>query len=321
MTPSNSQSDRKQDMQRLTRHGGFVRLSDFVKLQLVGKDAKSWLHNFCTADIKSLKPGQGSEAFVLDVKGKTIAHTYVLVSDFDITVVGLGQPVISLKEHFDRYIIREDVSVLDQTGSALAWIMVGQSAGALIDRSWPESQLQGYLSHRLLLDNTVAVKTAITCEQDWLLVGDNQQGLNVEQWLADHSIESHSSEAFELARIRQCTPLNGADITTDHLPQEMCRDKQAISFTKGCYLGQETVARIDALGHVNQFFVKLKFDDSDQAVAGTKLEADEKQVGAVTSVASLEGNCQSIAVGFVRRNHADVGTLLESEFGNATIIE
>ena len=67
------------------------------------------------------------------------------------------------------------------------------------------------------------------------------------------------AEAVEIARVEFGTPFYGQDITTENLPQEVNRDKTAISFTKGCYLGQETVARIDALGHVNRLLGLLQF--------------------------------------------------------------
>src|SRR5438876_9836243 len=76
-----------------------------------------------------------------------------------------------------------------------------------------------------------------------------------------------------------------ADSTADNLPQEVARNAQAISFTKGCYLGQETVARIDAVGHVNRLLVGLKFASDESPVGGTSLLAGGQQVGHVTSAA------------------------------------
>src|SRR4029453_1620592 len=77
--------------------------------------------------------------------------------------------------------------------------------------------------------------------------------------LLDSGAALCGTDAVETARIEAGFPLFGRDITDDNLPQEVGRDAKAISFTKGCYLGQETVARIDALGHVNRSLVGLKF--------------------------------------------------------------
>src|SRR5262249_54035500 len=76
---------------------------------------------------------------------------------------------------------------------------------------------------------------------------------------------------FEAARIEYGTPLFGRDFSDENLPQEVGRDRQAISFTKGCYLGQETVARIDALGHVNRLLRGVKFESDSVPAIGTEL--------------------------------------------------
>ena len=101
--------------------------------------------------------------------------------------------------------------------------------------------------------------------------------------------------AFDAARIEWGFPLVGHDISDANLPQEIARDKLAISFTKGCYLGQETVARIDALGHVNKTLVGLRFAGSTLPPAGSELLAGDQAVGQVTS--SAYSPCASAAVG------------------------
>src|SRR5207237_6786304 len=91
--------------------------------------------------------------------------------------------------------------------------------------------------------------------------------------------------AVESARLEAGFPLFGLDITEDNLPQEVARDAQAINFTKGCYLGQETVARIDALGHVNRLLVRLKFDSDRLPASGDSVLAGEQSVGEIKSAA------------------------------------
>src|SRR5205823_1916516 len=115
----------------------------------------------------------------------------------------------------------------------------------------------------------------------------------------------------EFLRIEAGTPVFGKDITEKNLPQEIGRDDRAISFVKGCYLGQETVARIDALGHVNQILKGLRIEPRSACpAAGSSLEDDGKRVGVVTSVAvSPSRNCP-LALALVRTSHARAGTVL-----------
>ena len=116
-------------------------------------------------------------------------------------------------------------------------------------------------------------------------------------------------ESFEVLRIEAGTPVFGREVTERNLPQEIARDKQAINFVKGCYLGQETVARIDALGHVNQLLRGLLLDSSASPPApGTVIEAEGKRVGFVTSSAVSPGWHAPIALAMIRRAHARAGT-------------
>src|SRR5262249_29141616 len=92
-------------------------------------------------------------------------------------------------------------------------------------------------------------------------------------------------DALESARLEAGFPLFGLDITPENLPQEIARDSRAISFTKGCYLGQETVARIDAIGHVNRLLVGVKFSGDAIPEGGTELLAAGQKIGEVTSAA------------------------------------
>src|SRR5262249_53366715 len=107
----------------------------------------------------------------------------------------------------------------------------------------------------------------------------------VTKTLADAGALECMPAAIESARLEAGFPLFGQDITEDNLPQEVGRDAQAISFTKGCYLGQETVARIDALGHVNRRLVGLKFSGTEIPQIGAAIIAGDQQVGRVTSAA------------------------------------
>jgi tRNA-modifying protein YgfZ len=86
--------------------------------------------------------------------------------------------------------------------------------------------------------------------------------------LTSQGAERCSHEALEIVRIEAALPQFGTDISDANLPQEVNRDAAAISFTKGCYLGQETVARLDALGHVNRLLVPVRWQSRRLPAAG-----------------------------------------------------
>ncbi|MEX0585541.1 MAG: glycine cleavage T C-terminal barrel domain-containing protein, partial [Pirellulales bacterium] len=127
-------------------------------------------------------------------------------------------------------------------------------------------------------------------------------------------------DAVESARIERGWPLFGRDISQANLPQEVARDERAINLNKGCYLGQETVARIDALGHVNRRLVGVQFSGEAIPAAGTELLADDKNVGKVTSAAWSPRLDAPLSLAYVRRGHDAPGTDLETSYGAATVV-
>jgi hypothetical protein len=128
-------------------------------------------------------------------------------------------------------------------------------------------------------------------------------------------------EAVEMARVEFGTPLFGRDITADNFPQELDRNASAISFTKGCYLGQETVARIDALGHVNRLLVGCSFEPSTIPEIGMELRVEGKSVGRITSAVYSPKIQAPLALALVRREHVKIGTMLSSPVGDAIIVK
>jgi folate-binding protein YgfZ len=129
---------------------------------------------------------------------------------------------------------------------------------------------------------------------------------------------------WNAARIAARLPLYGQDISDENLPQELARDKLAISFTKGCYLGQETIARLDALGQVTKLFVGLRPVEALVAEVKLPLElsVDSKVVGKVTSYTKASPSEPNIpqALGFVRRVLAKPGTIVESSAGKFEVV-
>jgi folate-binding protein YgfZ len=138
--------------------------------------------------------------------------------------------------------------------------------------------------------------------------------------LAEQQPQLVHAKTFAAARIESGMPLFGVDFHEDNLPQEVGRDAESISFTKGCYLGQETVARIDALGHVNQRLVGVRFSGNEVPQAGTELSFGGAKVGRVTSAAWSPRLSAPLALAMVRREANAVGTKLESPFGAAEIV-
>ena len=119
-----------------------------------------------------------------------------------------------------------------------------------------------------------------------------------------------STRLWHAIRVEAAWPLWGVDFDGSNLAQEVGRDATAISFRKGCYLGQETVARIDALGHVNKKLIQVRFSGGDAPAVGAELSADGQTVGRVTSAAWSPRRQSPVALAMVKRGANETGLLI-----------
>jgi len=293
------------DEYRALRSGyGVVKLADWSSVTLTGTDRQTFLNNFCTNDVKRLAPGEQCEAFFTDVKGKIVGHGLVHCRVNELVFISLPAQAPKIIAHLDRYIIREDVQLRDTSATRVYLLIAGGEA--------PGAGLNGEIWVRWRLLH------APFCG---LLEATSDRLPQIQQERHARGAVSCGDVAFDALRIESGTPLFGVDFNEENLPQEVGRDELAISFTKGCYLGQETVARIDALGHVNQRLVGVRFAGPNVPEAGMELTRGGATVGHVTSATYSPQHSAPLALAMVRRQSLAPGTLLESATGPCEVIE
>jgi folate-binding protein YgfZ len=301
----------------------FSLLSGRTQIEVRGNDRASFLHGMCTNDVKKLTSGKGCEAFFTNVQGKTIGHGYLLASDDAITIDTTPDQAAVLIPALDRYIIREQVELVDRTAERSVFLVAGATARGLLRQllgSEPPAERLDHIA-ATLAGSSVTVRRVDFVSGDCYFVACDINDANPVQAALDAAGAPRiGDDAVDAARIEQGTPLFGRDITPTNLPQELARDALAINFNKGCYLGQETVARIDALGHVNRYLCGVKFEGDQIPAVGTQLRAGDKQVGEVTSITFSPTLKSPLALAFVRRGHHAPGTKLESDAGPAEVV-
>ncbi|MFY9676438.1 MAG: folate-binding protein, partial [Terriglobales bacterium] len=213
--------------------------------------------------------------------------------------------------HFDKFIIMDDVEVADVTSTIAAIGLGGPRAKAVIRAAGIEMPELAPLE--LCTPKCDCDCGCLACT---VVRGDEAMGEWYEIWLAPEQTKTAwdalvaagatavGREALELWRIGRGVPAYGVDIRERELPQETGQ-MRALSFTKGCYLGQEIVERIRSRGAVHREFRAFEVEGSLPA-PGTKIQADEKEVGEVTSGAELPvaAGSRSIALGYLRREAA-----------------
>ncbi len=325
-----STSTLEQQLTALSDGAGLCTFPTASHLVLRGADRASLLHNLCSNDIKGLAPGHGTEAFVCNPQGKILAHILVYVCEDHLRVIALGQTgavevdatPLDLAAYIDRYVFREDVQIED-IGQGGLLSLSGANAAAVLSAVTDTPELTEYGIAPLKLEGKAAwiAATPILAPASFLLMVDPGDIDAVSEPLLAAGAVACDEEAFEITRIASGFPVHGADITDRSLPQEICRDKKAISFTTGCYTGQETVARIDALGHVNWHLTTLVIENDQPPLAGAPLSLEGKDVGRITSAAFHPVAGKTLILATVRRLQNKPGVVLSSPAGDATITE
>ena len=277
-----------------------VELADWSSISVTGADRQRFLNSFCTNDVKRLVPGSSCEAFITNVKGKIVGHGLLHCRDAEMVFFGVPNQAPRLIAHLDRYIIREDVQLRDTTGERSYLLIAG---------GVPARKLNASMSWDIVGRGDLKI-----FEVDPSHVSDVLRVLLAEGFVVV------GPQAFEAVRIEAGMTWYGVDFNEENLPQEVGRDSQAISFVKGCYLGQETVARIDALGHVNQLLVAVRFSGRDVPEVGTALAREGRTVGSVTSATFSPKLNAPIALAMVRREANSPGTRLMSAIGECEVI-
>ena len=280
-----------------------------VKISLIGGDRVRWLNGMVTNNIRDLAEGRGVYAFLLNPQGRILGDVYAYNRGDSITVdTDCGQ-VEKILATFDHFIIMDDVEVKDLSAEVTALGIGGPKADEVLAEAGfavgPIHALQAQTMSWHGIDCTV-------------VRGEDEQNPAYEIWLAPANVRKAwdalrnagatvvGSEALEMHRIVSGIPRYGVDIRERDLPQET-EQARALNFNKGCYVGQEIVERIRSRGAVHRKFSGFLCEGNSQIAPGTKIVAAEKEVGEITSAASVhvEDQDKTIALGYIRR---EVGT-------------
>jgi folate-binding protein YgfZ len=284
---------------------GLVDRSERGKLALSGAEAKEFLQGQVSNDIERLVPGSGCYAAFLTPKGKMLGDLRVLDTGSELL---LDTERVALQELFNmirRFSIGFDVELHKRTVESGLLSLIGPGAGELVSGLPSEEH-----AHRLVSLGGVSARAIRTDVGIDLLcdAGD------IEALKAAAGVPEVSEEVAECVRIERGRPRYGIDLDDSVIPQEAGLNERAVSFTKGCYVGQETVARLFYRGKPNRQLRGLRL--SAKASAGDRLDADGRDVGQITSV-TCSPTFGSIGLALVRRE-APLGTTVKVGDGGVT---
>jgi folate-binding protein YgfZ len=274
------------DYERLQEAVGLADRSARGKLRLTGGEAADYLQGQVTNDVAALEPGTGCYAALLNHKGKMLTDMRVLRGEDFIWIDAEPEGLPALVRNAGMFSIGRDVRHEDVTGEYAILSLIGPDARARLD-SPPAAEEHCFTQgeHGLYVATDLGVD--VICPA--------ADAAGVREALG---VESVSEEAAECLRIESGRPRFSIDVGTDTIPQEAGLNERAVSFTKGCYVGQETVARLHYKGKPNRHLRGLRL--SEPVARGAEIRLGERVVGEVGSVA-VSPALGPIALAVIRR--------------------
>ena len=302
-------SDPQVEFNALSGGCGVYDLGYRAKISLTGGDRVRWLNGMVTNNIRDLAAGQGVYAFLLNPQGRILGDLYAYNRGESIVVDTDRGQVEKILATFDHYIIMDDVEVANISEQVTALGIAGPKArevllasGIAIAETAPLQIFEVGCSCDCECVTCTAVRGEEAAHESyelWLAPGDVRKTWDA---LVAHGATPVGLEALELQRIVSGVPMYGVDIRERDLPQET-EQARALNFNKGCYVGQEIVERIRSRGAVHRKFVGFVAEGGPPIATGTKIVAGEKEVGEITSAASLRiaSEEKTVALGYIRR--------------------
>jgi folate-binding protein YgfZ len=294
---------------------GILDRSNRAVLEFTGDDRLSYLQGLISNDLRLAPSGEGSYAAFLNQQGKVLADCRALTTD-DSFIVDFWEPLKpKILDHLHRYLVADEVEIANLNDRYAILSIQGPESEKLLEKFVPrDQQPQKTLAHSLAQIGGVEIRIcrySHTGEDGFDLMIPLAEieclARQLTEAAALYSARWVGEEAHEILRIEAGIPRYGIDITEDNLILETGLS-HAVSFNKGCYLGQEVVERIRSRGHVNKALTGLLVHGEKPPAAGCKIFSAEKEIGKITSSSYSPALGSAVALGYVHRDHRAQGT-------------
>ena len=262
---------------------GVLMLSDRAVISISGDDAHEWLQGQITNQCEGATPGDAVYGFVLTLKGRVMADVWALFHDDGIWLAVPESQVAALLERLDRYVIMEDVD-LEHRAELRVFVAQGPRSDSLSERDWPADHLG--TGGRLWIVSKDEVDPEL--ERVSRLARELDGG-----WVSD--------EAWAYAHVVRGRPRFGVDFGDWTYPQETGLTRIAVSFNKGCYVGQETVVMLQNRGKAPKVLWRWTLDAAEAPAPKSPIQHEGQAAGELSSAVSVGDHVE--ALGFLKRGH------------------
>lgn len=296
----------------IKREVGLSDVSHLGLLQITGKDRITFLNGLLTNDIQKLGEGDGVRSALLNTKARVLADLYLYSRDEDLLIDTGDAPGMKVKEILDRFIITEDVKIEDATSKLVHLTLQGPKASEHANELLGSSSRDIKPLHHKMIGPTLIINRDRTGQTGYDMIVPQDEAEAVWQGLLLKGISPVGAEAMDILRMEAGYPKYGVDVDENTIVLE-AGYKDAISFTKGCYMGQEVVARATHIGRVNKNLVQFRSETERAPNPKSRLLSEGKEAGYVTSSAFSPGLKTVVGLGYAQRDFAKEGMKLEIE--------
>ena len=322
---------------------GLVDRPDRGRIVVSGVDRAPFLQGLLTNDVVALKAGEGCYAAYLTAQGRMIADLDVYELG-DVMLLVLPRDVKdTVIAKLDQVIFSEDVQLGDVTDTFAQMAVIGPEAASLVARvfgvavetlgvmaehgnlrtSWPASpKLPGVDSSGGAGSSVIVTRAAGTGEPGFDVYVESARGGELRRALIEAGAAEVDADTAEAIRIEAGVPLFHRDMDEETIPLEAGIESRAISFSKGCYVGQEVIIRVLHRGHgrVARRLVGLRLEGDVVPPAGARIRAGDREIGEVTSSTRSPALQTPIALGYVHRDFVEPGTKVEIAGATAEVV-
>jgi len=291
--------------QALRSGAAWIDVSARGRIAVRGRDRARLLHNLTSNEVKKLGSGSGCYAFLLSPQGRIQADLTLLAFDDHILLDTEPELREKVAQHIRRYIVADQVELEDVTASTCSIALEGPESAAVLAKAGVAVPGGDY--QHVAWGEAIVARVSLAGQPGFRIYAPAGAAGEIVRRLVEAGAQAASAEDARVVRIENGRPRYGEDIRDASLPQETGQ-MHAVSFSKGCYLGQEIVERIRAQGHVNRKLVRLRLDAVPPA--GAALSVDGAEAGEITASAPTPSEGGAVALAYVRSVYATPGQAL-----------
>ncbi len=288
------------------------------RLYMRGADHLDFLHRMTSNDFHNLPIGHGLEAVFIEQRARVLDLATCYRGPDAAALILSPDSRAAIPAWLDRFIFAEALELADRTDETAMFELIGPRAAQLVARAL-DAELAQLQDHQLL-DPQVpdGLWLARTAGPGLRAFGPPDDVKALWQRLAAAGARPIESETWEILRVEQGLPLLGRELTQNYNPWEAGLGR-AIHLDKGCYIGQEVIARLDTYDKVKQHLVGLRLAAAELPAMGQRLRDGAREVGCITS-AVHSPSLGAIALAYVRRSACAEGTVLDAGGAPATVV-